>query len=65
MLLDSIGIRLKLKVTTAKSYGENRYIAYGKICERLMVQVFTLRGEAIRIISLRKAKQREVNKYDH
>ena len=42
-----------------KPYGEPRYIAYGAIGGRLMVCVFTPRGERIRVISLRKANARE------
>ena len=44
-------------------YGEPRYIAYGMIEIRLMVLVFTPRGEAVRIISFRKANKREEMRY--
>jgi len=45
-------------------YGEVRYRLMGKIEERLYVVVYTLRPDAIRIISARKANQREVRHYE-
>ena len=47
-----------------KSYGEERYQLFGCIDERLFVIVFTYRGDAIRIISARKANAREVRAYE-
>ena len=44
-------------------YGEHRWIAYGPIGERLHCLVFTVRGEHIRVISLRKANSREVKRH--
>ncbi len=49
---------------TRKDYGEPRYSAIGFIDNRLHVLVFTPRDEAIRVISLRKANNREVTRYD-
>ena len=46
-----------------KRYGETRFIAAGLIGVRLFVLTFTLRGNAVRIISLRKANRREVQRY--
>ena len=46
-----------------KDYGEPRFQAYGLIGERLHCLVFTPRGNCVRIISLRKANQREVKNY--
>jgi len=46
-----------------KDYGERRWMAYGPIGERLHCLVFTVRGERIRVISLRKANSREVKRY--
>lgn len=48
---------------TRKNYGEPRFIAYGLIENRLHCLVFTPRGQHVRIISLRKANRREVNRY--
>jgi len=45
-------------------YGEGRYIALGKFYKRIVVCAYTLRGESIRIISLRKANAREVKYYE-
>jgi len=47
-----------------KDYGEARYIALGYIGERLYSFVFTVRGDVLRVISLRKANQREVRSYE-
>ncbi len=48
---------------TRKKHSETRYVAYGPINARLHCVVYTVRGQNIRIISLRKANQREVNRY--
>lgn len=47
-----------------QDYGERRYRAMGLIGQRLHVLVFTPRGSQLHIISLRKANQREVNRYE-
>ena len=44
-------------------FAEPRFRAYGYIGERLHVLVFTWRREKIRIISLRKANPREMERY--
>jgi uncharacterized DUF497 family protein len=46
-----------------RSYGEERLQAYGLINGRLHVLAFTMRGGALRAISLRKANSREVRRY--
>ena len=43
--------------------GERRYVAFGYVTERLYACVYTVRDEATRIISVRKANAREVAKY--
>ncbi|WP_175772514.1 BrnT family toxin [Paraburkholderia phenazinium] len=45
------------------AYGEQRFIAYGMIGDRVYCLVYTVRGETLRAISLRKANKREVNDY--
>lgn len=45
-------------------YGEERYILFGHIEERLYCVVYTMRSECIRIISARKANTREVRAYE-
>ena len=46
-------------------YGEDRYQLLGTIERRIFVVVYTARGEVIRIISARKANQREVEDYEN
>lgn len=48
---------------TRRAYGEPRMAAIGYIGHRLYYVVFVDRAEIRRIISLRKANQREVNRY--
>ena len=49
---------------TRHSYGEERYQLMGVIERRLFVVVYTPRPDAMRIISARKANQREVAQYE-
>jgi uncharacterized DUF497 family protein len=52
-------------VDDSQDYGELRIIAIGFIGTTLYVLVFSPRGEdAIRAITLRKAKRHEMRKYD-
>ena len=46
-----------------REYGEDRIVGLGYIGNRLFNVVFVERGEERRIISLRKANQREVKRY--
>lgn len=47
-----------------KDYGERRFQALGYISGRLHMLVFTRRGPAVHVISLRKANKREVKRYE-
>jgi uncharacterized DUF497 family protein len=47
-----------------RDYGEVRYVSLGRIGERLHVLCFTRTEDGIRVISLRKANDREVKRYD-
>lgn len=47
------------------SYGEERYQLLGSIDGRLFVVVYTPRRGVMRIISARKANQREVKQYEN
>ncbi len=49
---------------TRKDYGETRIRALGFIEDRLHALVFTTRGTALRVISLRKANRKEVKMYE-
>ncbi|RKE38927.1 hypothetical protein B0G76_5290 [Paraburkholderia sp. BL23I1N1] len=44
-------------------YSEERFTALGPIGDRIYSLAFTMRGETLRAISLRKANRREVLKY--
>jgi uncharacterized DUF497 family protein len=46
-----------------QDYGEDRIAGLGYIGDRLYFLVFVARGQERRIISLRKANQREVRRY--
>lgn len=49
---------------TRQDYGEKRFIVYGLLGERMTVLIYTQRGTAMRIISWRKANDREIRYYD-
>ena len=53
-----------IKPDTRHDYGEARYQAFGLIGRRLHFLAFSLRGNAVRVISLRKANSREVYFYE-
>jgi Uncharacterized protein conserved in bacteria len=53
-----------IQADTRHSYDEERYRLMGKIEQRLFVVVYTPRHDAMRIISARKANQREVIHYE-
>jgi uncharacterized DUF497 family protein len=46
------------------NYGELRYIGIAPLENRLYVVVYTERGNVTRVISLRKANQREFDDYE-
>ncbi len=46
-----------------KDYGEHRFRVLGSIEDRLYAVVFTPRGDAVHVISFRKANSREVKRY--
>jgi hypothetical protein len=48
---------------TRREYREPRFVAFGYVEGRMLTVVFTARGEAIRIISIRKSNLREVKAY--
>ena len=54
-----------VQADTRHSYGEERFQVMGQIEQRLFVIVYTPRRDAIRIISARKANQREVRDYEN
>lgn len=48
-----------------KDYGEKRFIAVGWINSRLVILIYTKRKQNYRIISLRKANEREKKKFQN
>ncbi len=50
---------------TRWDYGEDRYQLLGAIDGRVFFVAYTIRGTLIRIISARKANQREVHDYEN
>ena len=48
---------------TRFDYGEERFNAYGMIGETLHAMTFTRRGDDIRVISLRRARPKELKRY--
>ncbi|WP_082819010.1 BrnT family toxin [Cupriavidus nantongensis] len=50
---------------TRERYPEPRYITVGTLDGRMVVMVWTTRGKARRIISMRKANEREQARYLH
>lgn len=50
---------------TRWDYGEDRYQLLGAIDGRVFFVASTIRGTVLRIISARKASQREVNFYEN
>lgn len=47
-----------------QDYGETRWLTFGLLNERMVVLVWTQRGEARHVISMRKANDRERKKYE-
>ncbi len=67
----SFNLAVKFDLATAKiwqdtrqDYGEIRYISLGYIGDRLYSMVFTVREDVLRVISLRKANNREIKSYE-
>ena len=61
---DVLGDRDRLDILDVRhDYAEDRFICYGKVQGRIWVCVFTLRGGIARIISVRKANDREAKRY--
>ena len=52
-----------IEIDNRIEYGEVRYVALGKLDDRLHVLCFTETEDGIRVVSFRKANLREVNRY--
>lgn len=46
-----------------RDYGEDRFISFGLLRSEAVVLVWTTRANAYRIISMRKANEREIARY--
>ena len=46
-----------------QTYGESRYLTVGSLAGRVVIIAHTVRGDATRIISMRKANARERARY--
>ena len=51
-------------IVPAKTQGEARYMLVGKMGQKHWSAIFTYRGEAVRIISVRRARKEEVDAYE-
>jgi uncharacterized DUF497 family protein len=56
--------KLVAAVDMRTAYGEKRYTGFGILRGRVVAVCFTYRNHSVRFISLRKANQREQNKYE-
>lgn len=45
-------------------YGETRLVAFGRVDGEGRSLVFTMRGDAMRIISYRRAREKEIRRYE-
>ena len=52
-------------IDNRSNYGEVRYITLARIEKRVYVLVYTFRNTVIRLISARKANNKEVERYDN
>lgn len=50
-------------ILDARSDDEKRYALVSKLDNKIWVMIFTLRGETVRIISVRRARKEEVRLY--
>jgi uncharacterized DUF497 family protein len=65
-LADAAGIEWDTALTDddkRQNYGEDRKVSLAYIGNRLFCAVYVMRGERLRIISLRKANSRELKRY--
>ena len=46
-----------------RDYGERRFVTVGRLAERMVVLVWTPRGDARHMISMSKANEREQERY--
>ena len=61
----SLWLDENLVLAAARSAGEKRQVALGFLKGRHWAAFFTMRGDRIRIISVRRARQREIERYEN
>jgi len=49
---------------TRKDYGERRVRVTARLANRLHIAVITMRGDAVHVISFRKANSKEIRRYE-
>tara|TARA_B100001939_G_C16932643_1_gene614581 strand:- start:779 stop:1054 length:276 start_codon:yes stop_codon:yes gene_type:complete len=52
-------------VVPARTMDEERFLGVGMVAGKVWAVIFTYRGDAIRIISARRARQKEISYYEH
>ncbi len=52
-----------IKITDAKTQDEVRFMATGKVNEKFYTCIYTMRGEAIRLILARRSRHLEEQRY--
>ena len=62
--LRSCGTTQQLLEIPARTTDEPRYLVIGRIADKHWSGVITYRGDAIRIISVRRARQEEIRLYE-
>lgn len=55
--------RARVAIDDRRDYGEVRYVAIGPLDGRLHVLCFTETPQGLRVISLRRANQREIDRH--
>jgi len=55
---------MTIRVDDRKSYGETRYAALGCLENTIVFLVYTIRDDAVRMISMRRANRRERKIYE-
>jgi uncharacterized DUF497 family protein len=54
----------QLLTAAARTEDEARFIAVGKIGDKYWTAIYTYRGDAVRIISVRRARREEIVRYE-
>ncbi len=54
----------KLLVSPTTSESEPRFIAIGTLAHKVWSAIYTLRGNAVRLISVRRARPEEIERYE-